>query len=130
MATQIWEILPEKADGKDSRQTGMRIFEGTYTQYRLQQEAERATMVEARSIAIAPPQKARPERANPEERKRTARLKEVEAQIAELEGNLAALSRQLENPPADPARVQRLGGEYVRVQGEMDDLMGEWERLQ
>jgi len=130
LGTQIWEILPEKAGGRSAQQASMRVFEGTYTQYRMQQEAERATVAEARSNGPAPTQKARPERASPEEKRRAARLKEIEARIAELEGLLAALSRQLENPLADPSRVQRLGGEYVRVQGEMEALMGEWEVLQ
>jgi hypothetical protein len=56
-------------------------------------------------------------------------LKEVEASIASLEQQLAVLSRKLENPPSDPARVQRLGADYVHLQGEIDRLMKEWENL-
>jgi len=130
LGTQIWEILPEKADGKDKQQGLMHVFEGTYTQYRLQQEIERAALAEARSNGPTAPQGARTERISAEERKRALRLRELEAQIAELECQLAGLSRQLENPPTDSARVQYLGGEYVRVQGEMETLLGEWENLQ
>jgi hypothetical protein len=65
-----------------------------------------------------------------EEKRRKARLKEVEERIALLESHLGALSSQLENPPPDPAKVQRLGGEYVRVQRELEGLMQEWEGLQ
>ena len=40
------------------------------------------------------------------------------------------LGAQLENPPEDAARVQKLGREYVKVQGELDNLMQTWESLQ
>ncbi len=122
LATQIWEILPDEAS--------MQIFQGTYSQYRAYLEAEKATAekaateVKARHAGLA--EKSRP---SPEERQRRAKLKELEDRIALLEGHLAALSSQLENPPADPAKVQRLGGEYVRVQEELEGLMREWEGL-
>jgi len=35
----------------------------------------------------------------------------------------------LEVPPSDPAKVQRMGSEYVRVQGELEELLEEWESL-
>jgi hypothetical protein len=47
-----------------------------------------------------------------------------------LEGQLAELGKQLENPPADPAEVAKLGEEYASVQREMDKKLGEWEGLQ
>jgi hypothetical protein len=36
-------------------------------------------------------------------------LKEVEKQIGELEARLSVLGAQLENPPPDPVRVQKIG---------------------
>jgi len=54
----------------------------------------------------------------------------VEKQIEDLEARLSVLAAQLENPPADPARVQKIGREYVKVQGELEDLMRAWESLQ
>jgi ATP-binding cassette subfamily F protein 3 len=139
LGTQIWEILPDEA--------AMQVFQGTYSQYRLFLEAEKATLdkvtPESRpsqasrrqaglATAESPSKGSREEKArpSPEEKRRKVRLKEVEAQIALLEGHLAALSSQLENPPADPLKVQRLGGEYVRVQDELEGLMQEWEGLQ
>ena len=68
-------------------------------------------------------------RPSPDERRRKAHLKAVEDAIASLEGELAALSRKLENPPADSAKVQKLGNEYVRIQADLDKLMKEWEDL-
>jgi ATP-binding cassette subfamily F protein 3 len=127
LGTQIWEIEPGEV--------ALRIFEGSYTQYRAQREAERVAAASAASSAATDAhqqeavQRGR-NRPSAEERKRKARLKEVEAQIAALEERLAGLSRQLENPPADPQQVQRLGEEYVAVQGEMEALFKEWEMLQ
>jgi ATP-binding cassette subfamily F protein 3 len=122
LGSQIWEIQPDEAS--------LRLFEGTYTEYRVQQEAERTALIEARGISAAPAAQPRPERPSAEEKQRARRLKEIEAQIADLEKRLSSLARQLENPPSDPAKVQRLGGEYVRVQSEMDALMEEWGGLQ
>ena len=65
-----------------------------------------------------------------EERRRIAKVQELENKIAVLEGELAQLAFRLENPPADPARVGQLGKEYARVQHEMDMLLSDWERLQ
>jgi ATP-binding cassette, subfamily F, member 3 len=121
LATQIWEIQPDEAS--------MRLFEGTYTQYRLQQEAERLEAASARQQETVANKRRTQERPSLDERRRRARLKEVEEQIANLEKQLAVLSRQLENPPPDPAKVQRLGGEYVRTQTELENLMAEWEGL-
>jgi ATP-binding cassette subfamily F protein 3 len=57
-------------------------------------------------------------------------MQEIENQIATLERQLAELSLKLENPPADPAKVAKLGREYESVQREMDEKLGEWEGLQ
>ena len=120
LATQVWEIDPEEVY--------LQVFQGTYSEYRAAREAQRAEL-EARAQAAAPVQKSRPVQASPEERRRRARLKQVEEQIAGLERQMAELSHKLENPPADPAKVQRLGQEYVRVQAELEQFMGEWEEL-
>ncbi len=121
LGTQIWEIEPDEA--------AMRVFEGTYSQYHAQKENDKLAVSEARSRDAAP-QKLRPPSASPDEKRRRLRLTELEKKIALLEGHLSALSSQLENPPADNAKVQRLGSEYVRVQSELETLMQEWEGLQ
>jgi ATP-binding cassette subfamily F protein 3 len=130
LGTQIWEILPDEA--------AMQVFQGTYSQYRAYLDAEKASAAKAsteKSAAekvVTERRRRQPEKqpSSLEEKRRKTRLKEVESQIALLEGHLAALSSQLENPPADPVKVQRLGGEYVRVQDELEELMQEWEGLQ
>ena len=123
LGTQIWEILPD--------QSALRIFGGTYSQYHAYlelMETERMG-VEApakESLALKKPRRSA---ASVEEKRRKARLEQVEALIASLEEQLNVISQRLENPPAEPARVQKLGREYVRVQEALDELMGEWEML-
>ena len=129
LATQIWEI--------DERRGVLRVFKGTYSQYRAQKETEREAeraLSEARQrkteIVSKGQAATRPTRSTTtEERRRRTRLKEVEELIASLEEHLATLSRKLEAPPSDPAKVQRMGNEYVRVQGELEELLEEWESL-
>ena len=77
-------------------------------------------------------QKARREssQSNKEERRKLAQLQELENTIAELEAKLANLSMQLESPFVKPAEAAKLGTEYERVQKEMDQKLGEWERMQ
>ena len=35
----------------------------------------------------------------------------------------------VENPPPDAAKVQKLGEEYVQIEGRLAELMEEWEGL-
>jgi ATP-binding cassette subfamily F protein 3 len=120
LATQIWEIEPQ--------QTILQVFEGTYSQYRADQEMQKAA-IETHPRSTPQAFRVRPLGTSPEERRRKARLVEVESVIASLEAQLDAISRKLENPPADPVKVQRLGGEYLNLQNKLDDLMQEWESL-
>ncbi len=46
--------------------------------------------------------------------------------IDKLETDLATMSRKLENPPQDAAKVQKLGLDYVKVQKVLEQLMEEW----
>jgi hypothetical protein len=118
----------------EPQQGALRVFEGTYSEYRAAAQAETAgrtiTPVEAAPRPAAPRSRQQP---NPgltnQERKRQRQVQEIEAKIAEGEAQLAAIGRQLENPPADLARVQHLGQEYNRIQQVLDGLFQEWERL-
>lgn len=122
LGTQIWEILPGQAM--------LQVFNGTYTQYHEYLEKQQAS--QAAKIALtqeATPKKTRAASTSPEEKQRRQRLKAVEARIAYLEGELAILAQVLETPPADLAKVQRLGQDYTDYQDELDELMLEWEQL-
>ncbi len=124
LATQIWEV----SEG------ALTVFDGTYSQMREAREKEAARLAEQKAglaearRADADPRKVKNIKTK-EERRRVARLQELENHIAALEKRLAGLGRQLENPPTDPLEVARLGEEYAAIQKEMDEKLGEWERL-
>lgn len=120
LGTQIWEIDPNQAV--------LQTFEGSYSQYKAFQDAQKAIQAETRTQTSPAVQKRRPQ-TSPEERRRRTRLKEVESSIAVLEEQLLVLTHKLENPPPDPGKVQKLGQEYMRVQQELDELMEEWGSL-
>jgi ATP-binding cassette subfamily F protein 3 len=122
LGTQIWEILAD--------QSTLQIFDGTYTQYReyLEKQAEQASKI-GLAEETTPSKRSRFGAPSLKERKRRARLKEVEERITLLEETLATLSRKLENPPADLSKVQSLGKKYVQVQDELNALVNEWEQL-
>ena len=101
LATQIWEI--------DEARGILRTFKGSYSQYHQQLEAEHQVEKDIRESNSEPKELPRKAVPSPEDRRKRARLKEVEALIDQLEDDLAALGRRLENPPADTAKVQKLG---------------------
>ncbi|MBL8089001.1 MAG: hypothetical protein JNJ43_01640, partial [Anaerolineales bacterium] len=65
-----------------------------------------------------------------EERRKIAKVQELENQIAELESTLANLGFQLESPMLKPDDVVKISKEYERVQKEMDVKLAEWEEMQ
>jgi ATP-binding cassette subfamily F protein 3 len=128
LATQIWEIDPDESQ--------LTVFLGTYSQMKEEREKQVARLeLEARSLASSGDDAGKARRRESsqsakDERRRVARMQELENQIAALETRLAELGRKLENPPDDSAEVAKLGAEYNRVQREMDAKLGEWEGLQ
>ena len=65
-----------------------------------------------------------------EERRRIARLQELENKISNIEAQMAEIGRKLEIPPADTAFVRKWGNQYAALQVEMDQWLSEWENLQ
>jgi ATP-binding cassette subfamily F protein 3 len=127
LATQIWEINPDESQ--------MTVFNGTYSQMKEEREKEAARLFvqpstvpqsQALNMEARKAQNAKMK----EERKKIAQLQELENTIAELESKLANLSMQLESPFVKPAEAAKLGTEYERVQKEMDEKLGEWEKMQ
>jgi ATP-binding cassette subfamily F protein 3 len=128
LATQIWDVDPQ--------QGLLSVFEGTYSEYRMQKEME----VEADQPVIKNDNATVDLPATPTGKKATGktltgyqrrlRLEELETLIADLDYELAEITRQLENPSDDAGKVQRLGQEYVNLQSKLDMLMTEWEELQ
>jgi ATP-binding cassette subfamily F protein 3 len=126
LATQIWEINPDESQ--------MIVFNGTYSQRKEEREKlegmRRLQTLQKEEAAAQKARRRESSQSNKEERRRVAQLQELENTIAELEAKLANLSMQLESPFVKPAEAAKLGMEYERVQKEMDQKLGEWERMQ
>ncbi len=121
LATQVWEVVPG-----ESR---LQVFEGSYSEYKAAQQSQ----VDAKGVDAVQPQPARPRSTRPvskdQQRRQQQRLQKMESSIAALEGELASIGQQLENPPADPAKVLRLGQEYQRVRRELEARLEEWAEM-
>jgi ATP-binding cassette subfamily F protein 3 len=124
LATQIWEI--------DMASGGLNLFKGTYAEYRASRSSAGSPTGQdngAVERVAYEEQKRRRNREQAEARKREERLREVETLIHILEEQLSALAKRLENPPPDPARVQKLGEDYAQKEKRLAELLGEWESL-
>jgi ATP-binding cassette, subfamily F, member 3 len=123
LGTQIWEVEPDEST--------LTFFEGTYSQRRLERERMDGlrTVQETRTLPVRM-QRRSTDPAAREERRRQARMQELENKIAALEAELGQIGLRLEHPPADSVKVAQLGKEYQRVQHEMDGWLAEWEKLQ
>lgn len=134
LATQIWEIDPESAEERGAGGRELSVFKGTYSQ--MKEERERAAGVRSLPTPETKPQRSETKVQRREtldsglERRKKARLQELENAIAALETELAELGRKLENPPPDLVKVAQWGKEYERVQKQMDEKLAEWEGLQ
>ena len=123
LGTQIWEINPDESE--------LKVFKGTYSQMKEEREKEvarQAAMAEEETVKKA--KRSSQSSDAKAARRRIAQMQELENHIAELEGQLADLGKQLENPPEDPTQVAKLGRKYESVLREMDEKLGEWEALQ
>jgi ATP-binding cassette, subfamily F, member 3 len=123
LATQIWEVIPAES--------ALRVFSGTYSEYKEFKAAQAAAAVQAGGRPKAeishPRQASGPSKM--ELRKRQQRLETVEGEIAGMETQLAAITRALENPGNDSFHIQRLGQEYSHLQQELEKKMDEWTAL-
>ncbi|MDK1028834.1 MAG: ABC-F family ATP-binding cassette domain-containing protein [Anaerolineae bacterium] len=126
LATQIWEVTVLPSEGSK-----LTVFKGTYSQLIAEREKE-TTRLASLDGKKALKKGKRPSKspAAKEERRRKARIQELENQISELDSKLSDLGQQLEIPPENPAEVARLGKEYASMQLEMDEKLGKWEGLQ
>lgn len=123
LATQIWEVEPARRS--------LRVFDGTYSEYRAarQQEAQQQAIKKTSQQEVKTGQERRQKRGSGEERKRKERIRILEEEITSLETQLAALSRQLETPPADAGKVMRLGRDYLNLQHTLESRLNEWAEL-
>jgi ATP-binding cassette subfamily F protein 3 len=120
LGTHIWEIEPDEAH--------LRVFEGTYSEYRAQEVVQQAVKQEsARERYLVDKRSAA--RSSTAERKRRARMQEIEGLITDLDAQLASIGTKLENPPPDQVQIEKLGRQYVQVQEELEVLWEEWGEL-
>jgi ATP-binding cassette subfamily F protein 3 len=136
VATQIWEIDPD--DGH------LTVFKGTYSELRAEREqkvyetfmaGQNGSKVAGGALSVSKGQKLKVENPKPkvqakEERRKIAKVQELENKISELEATLANLSFQLESPMLKSDDVVKISKEYERVQKEMDVKLAEWEIMQ
>jgi ATP-binding cassette subfamily F protein 3 len=124
LATQIWEVIPSDS--------ALKVFEGTYSEYKAARLAEAARKAPAGlTLKTAAEERSRPKPpagglSKMEQKRRHDRILALEAEITRLEKELEAITRQLENPTSDLARIQRLGQEYTRLHELLEDRMEEW----
>ncbi len=122
LATQVWEVVP--GDSK------LHVFEGTYSEYRASRQMTAAEAEQkAQFSRVALPKKEKPVLSKDQQRRVRLQIEKLEDEIDLLEQHLKTLEVELENPPADSAKVQRLGEEYARVQADLDERIEEWTRL-
>jgi ATP-binding cassette, subfamily F, member 3 len=126
LATQIWEIQPDK----------MTVFEGPYQEFLAAREAERQAAREAKQAASDPsPQWHDSGRGRPghqmSDYARSQRIAELEQQIHELEIHLVDLSGELGQASASGAvdRVRELGETYTDTEAQLNAALSEWEAL-
>lgn len=130
LATQIWEVDPQ---GRS-----LRVFRGSYTEYRAQQlrQAEQQAMVKTPASEPEPVQRktrtdgSQKSLSKYEQKKIRERMSAIEGEVAALESQQKLISSTLENPPEDPVKVQRLGEKYVDLQKQVDNLLAEWAKLE
>jgi ATP-binding cassette subfamily F protein 3 len=129
LATQIWSV----SEGQ------LEVFQGSWSEYvewreRAREEArrkeeERVQPKEQAKASKTPPPKSETRSQKSIERKRAARLAELEAAIEALEKRRAELTQDLETAGADIARVRELGLEYTEVENELAAKLSEWESV-
>jgi ATP-binding cassette, subfamily F, member 3 len=136
LATQIWAL----------EEGSLEVFKGNWSEYAgwrqardglpgpAAEAAPRGAKIPASKRAptrTASSEQAEQRKQKADERKRAARLAELEDLIAAQEQRLAELARSLEGAgsDADVERVRQLGEEYAAVQAELSARLVEWESL-
>ncbi|MCJ7716077.1 MAG: ATP-binding cassette domain-containing protein, partial [Anaerolineales bacterium] len=127
LGSQIWEI--------DVNEESLNLFEGNYQSYQGSLREDKTAGQESDNFDQESPgfykdKKTAKNRALADDRKRGARLLEVESRISELENLLKDLANTLNDPPGDAGEVILLGQRYGDAEKELGQLLGEWETLQ
>ena len=126
LATQIWEMSPDKAD--------LEVFKGSYSEFKEAKErrASRQTAQELVQISGKPSiKKMAPKLSLSRNQKQQLhkKLVAVEGKVHQIEAARDRLVSQLSKPPADSAEVAQLAADYQAAQQNLEALMKEWEHL-
>ena len=124
LATQVWAV----EEGR------LEVFNGSWSEYVEWRENEREREGENPNVQIPTPKsqvtvKAERPLSNNEQRKRAAKITEVENLIAALEKRRADITRELEQTHLDIHRARALGEDYAQVEAELAARLEEWESL-
>jgi ATP-binding cassette subfamily F protein 3 len=124
LSTQIWEVLPVERM--------LVSFGGTYSEYKLfrdgnltssstlqENKPESRVMSQSRSGGLSKGERQRIEK----------KIRLSEERIAQIEDQLSVIQKQLENPPTDPLRVNKLGFDYTHLQKDLEEQMSQWTNL-
>jgi ATP-binding cassette subfamily F protein 3 len=127
LATQIWEVVPD--------QSWLRIFEGSYSEYKawLQKELAHENGKDQEKEQKTPVKSIKPEQ-NPglsknEMQRLQKRMMATEDKISQLEAAITNIELALQNPPEDAGKVVQLGQEYARLNSDLSEQMQAWEEL-
>jgi ATP-binding cassette, subfamily F, member 3 len=104
---------------------------GQYSEYKTALQTE-AAQQSASKVAATEQEREGRQRTGPSknsERRQRERVRAIEDEITSLETRLAGIARQLENPPADPAEVARLGQQYTELQHALEQRLADWSQL-
>jgi len=122
LATQIWEVIPGE--------TMLRVFLGSYSEYKAaNQQTQTPVTIKNSSAPLQREKKEKPALSKDQQRKLKKQLATLEGDVAMLEQHLKSIETELENPPTDPGKVQRLGEEYARVQQDLEERLEDWAKL-
>lgn len=121
LATQVWEVIPSTHK--------LNVFKGSYSEYRASRQAAQqgaTTQPVEQKVILTSPEKERKGLSKGEQQKLHRKLQTLESLISSLETRIKEIETQLDAVPTDPGRVQQLGGEYTRLQAELEERMQEW----
>jgi len=122
LATQIWEVVPAEKT--------LKVFNGSYSEYKASKQASSIVLETKNGPVIATREKKEKVGLSKDQlRRRQQRMDTLEQEISMLETHLKSIEVQLENPPDDGGKVQRLGEEYARVQSDLEERMEEWVKM-
>lgn len=121
LATQIWEVLPAEHR--------LRSFKGTYSEYHTFLQQGQITLAKVAEPVVTRLDTAEKGLSKHQLKRLQEKQNALEEEITKLEWELADISRQLENPPADAGLVQKLGQNYLKIQKKLDGLLNEWGEL-